>query len=188
MPDLTSVRIGPLNGFPAPAGAVVAIKALPESARFVLRGRPAAIAAAGTVIGTALPQVACRAAVASERAALWLGPDEWLILAPSDQGAALAASLELAMAPHPHSLVDVSHRQAALEISGPAATAVLNSGCALDLDSEAFPVGMCTRTMLAKAEIVLWRTDALTFRLEAWRSFMRYLWRFLEEASREFNA
>ena len=91
-----------------------------------------------------MPQQACRAAVADGRAALWLGPDEWLLLAPQSDGPALAAALERAMEGKPHSLVDVSHRQTGIEISGLDAAATLNAGCPLDLDPDAFPVGMCT--------------------------------------------
>ncbi len=43
---------------------------------------------------------------------------------------------------------------------------------------------MCTRTMLAKAEVVLWRTGAQAFRLEVWRSFAAYVSQFLAEAAR----
>jgi sarcosine oxidase subunit gamma len=43
---------------------------------------------------------------------------------------------------------------------------------------------MCTRTMLAKAEIVLWRTGSLEFRVEVWRSFAAYVSQFLAEAAR----
>jgi sarcosine oxidase subunit gamma len=43
---------------------------------------------------------------------------------------------------------------------------------------------MCTRTMLAKAEVLLWRTGAVSFRLEVWRSFAPYVTQFLGEAAR----
>ena len=72
----------------------------------------------------------------------------------------------------------------ALEVTGPDAALLLAAGCALDLGPGAFPVGMCTRTMLAKAEIVLWRTGPEAFRIEVWRSFAPYLCAFLSEAGR----
>lgn len=148
--DLPTDTIGPLAGLPA-QGRGVRFEVLPPASRFVLRGRPAAIEAAGGAFGAAMPRQACRAAAAGQgRAALWLGPDEWLLLAPQADGAALAAGLERAMEGHPHSLVDVSHRQAGIEVSGSAAAAALNAGCPLDLDAEAFPTGMCTRTLLAR--------------------------------------
>ena len=116
-------------------------------------------------------------------AALWLGPDEQLLLGPD--GLDLAAPLAAALHDLPHSLVDVSHRQTAVEISGPQATLLLSAGCPLDLDLSAFPVGMCTRTVLAKAEIVLRRTSAEVFHLEVWRSFAAYVTEFLAEVARE---
>jgi len=46
-------------------------------------------------------------------------------------------------------------------------------------------VGMCTRTVLGKADIVLWRTGPDSFHVEVWRSFADYVARFLTEAARE---
>lgn len=142
------------------------------------------MSAAGSALGLDISQVACRAAMNGDQAAaLWLGPDEQLLLGP--EGADLAATLAPALRDLPHSLVDVSHRQIALEVSGPHAAAVLNAGCPLDLDLSAFPVGMCTRTVFAKAEIVLWRTSEDVFHVEVWRSFASYVTEFLAEVARE---
>jgi sarcosine oxidase subunit gamma len=94
-------------------------------------------------------------------------------------------TLETALDPLPHSLVDVSHRQIGLVIEGERAALILAAGCPLDLDIRAFPVGMCTRTLLGKAEIVLWRTAETSFHLEVARSFAPYMARFLEQADRD---
>ena len=178
MPELIAARIPPRFG------ATPVLEPLPVAARLVLRGGNEVRLAAEAAAGVGIPAQACRAVVQGERAALWLGPDEWLLVAPAAEGAALVSSLERALAPLPHSLVDVGHRQAASALHGPRAATLLSAGCPLDLDESAFPVGMCTRTVLAKAEVVLWRTAAETFRLEVARSLVAYVSLFLAEAAR----
>lgn len=153
-----------------------------EYARFLFQGDAAARAAAGRAFGIVLPGDACRANAAGERAALWLGPDEHLLLAPDGSQARIAAELEIALTGIPHSLVDVSQRQVAIVVEGPAARELLASGCPLDLDPDAFPVGMCTRTLFGKAEALLWRSGAEEYHLEIGRSFAAYVRGWLREA------
>ena len=169
---------------PARFNATRSLEALPPAARYVLRGGGTVRSAAEAAAGHGIPAQPCRATTQGERAALWLGPDEWLLLAPQNESAALAGALQKALAELPHSLVDVSHRQAACELRLPEAPVLLAAGCPLDLDERAFPIGMCTRTVLAKAEIVLWRSSAGVFRLEVARSFVAYVSQFLAEAAR----
>ena len=157
---------------------------LPPATRFILQGGPAARTAAGEAFGLPLPESACRANARDGRAALWLGPDEHLLLAPTDERDILADGLESALAGFAHSLVEVSQRQIAVQVSGPHASTILNTGCPLDLDPAEFPPGMCTRTLLGKAEIVIWRTGAEAFHLEVWRSFADYVLAWLREADR----
>jgi len=178
MRDLATARSRPL------VAASSVLEPLPPATRYILRGGEAATAAAAAAFGVGIPASACHALAAGERAALWLGPDEWLLLAPEEDGAAVAAALAAALSNLPHSLVEVSHRQSALRLSGAHAATVLSAGCPLDLDAGAFPVGMCTRTMVAKAEVILWRTGAATFRLEVARSFVAYVSEFLADAAR----
>lgn len=150
------------------------------AARFVFRGSSSVL---GDAFGVALPQTACAAAQAN-RIALWLGPDEWLLIAPATEVAPLYARLSAALAARPSSLVDVSHRNVGLIMEGTLVANVLNAGCPLDLNPLAFPVGMCTRTVFGKAEVVLWRTAPFMFHLEVWRSFAPYVIGLLGEAAR----
>ena len=137
-------------------------------------------------LGLTLPSEPCRAARADHGSALWLGPAEWLILASAEaEGLMAALSAEFGQAPH--SLADVSHRQTGIAVSGADAAGMLNAGCPLDLDLAAFPVGMCTRTLFMKADIVLWRTDVARFHLEVWRSFAPYVWDLLTVVGREYR-
>ena len=168
-----------------PSGAV-RLTALAPTTRVSVRAGPAAGTAIGLALGVLLPTVPCRAIISRDRAALWLGPDEWLIVAP-ETASDLAAEISKASSGHPASVVDVSHRSRVLEIAGPRAAWCLNGFCALDLDIRAFPVGMCTRTLLGSAEITLWRIAPEVFHLDVARSLTPYVWTCLEEARLEFT-
>jgi sarcosine oxidase, subunit gamma len=170
---------------PPRIAASALLRMLPPATRHVLRGAPAALTAAGEALGLSLSMPACRASVHGGRAALWLGPDERLLLGEDSSAAETERQLGQALGDQPYSLVDVSHRQLALAIAGPQAATLLAAGCPLDLDRDAFPVGMCTRTVLAKAEIVLWRVADDRFHLEVWRSFAAYVSGVMAEAARD---
>jgi sarcosine oxidase subunit alpha len=146
----------------------------------------AAASGIGVALGMLLPTVPCRSVIA-DRAALWLGPDEWLIQA-SEDAPALTALIRKGAGDHPISVVDVSHRTLALEISGALAAWCLNGFCALDLDQRAFPAGMCTRTVLGKVEVVLWRIAPDVFHVHAGRSFFPTVWALLRQAVASTNA
>ena len=151
-----------------------------------------ALAAPGTHAATLQPTLQlslapCRALAQGGWTALWLGPDEQLLIGPPPEGPAMAQRIESALGPVPHALVDVGHRQVAVELRGPFAAAMLNSGCPLDLDLETAPVGFCTRTVFAKAEIVLWRCAEQCFHLQTWRSFLPYVTGLLALAAEEHD-
>jgi len=113
-----------------------------------------------------------RAATRDGYTALWLGPDEFLVFSTNLPNVAA------------NSIVDVTHRTIGFRLQGPRAAWCLNAFCTLDLD--AMPEGGCTRTLLGKAEIVLWRVGNEAFQIETVRSFGAYVWGCLEEARREF--
>jgi sarcosine oxidase, subunit gamma len=166
------------------------LETLPPAARWVLHGDAQERAIAAPVWGVGFSETACRALRSGERATLWLGPDEYLLLdfaARDEQAPAAAASIEDALRETAHALVDVSHRQFALEVSGPHAEIILRGACPLDLHMSQFPIGMCTRTLLAKADITLWRTRDDAFHIEVWRSFAGYVGGLLQEIAREFQ-
>jgi sarcosine oxidase subunit gamma len=164
------------------------LEPVPPAARFAFYGNRAARTAVAPLWGVAFSEAACRSESAGARTTLWLGPDEYLLLdfAAETAETATLAALESGLASIPHALVDVSHRQCAVRVHGPHAAEILRGACPLDLDPGAFPVGMCTRTVLAKAEIVLWRTHEATFHVEVWRSFAEYVTGVLGEIAAEF--
>lgn len=161
------------------------LRAVPVAARFVFRGDETARLAAAASFGVSLAADVGRAATHGARAALSLGPDEQLFIVPEHEAGTFAADLGRALAGWPHSLVDVGHRQVAFELHGAHAAWLLAAECPLPLDLESFTVDACTRTVFAKAGIMLWRTRPDVFRIEVARSYGRYVVELLGEVARE---
>jgi sarcosine oxidase subunit gamma len=174
----------PLDDVRLPSGPRFALLDAPPAERFVFRGGDAARAACSAVFEVELPVRLGPAGQRGERAALWLGPDEWLLMSEGQSVEALGAALEAGLRGAPHSLVDVSHRQVGLKVLGAQAARALSAGCPLDLRLKAFPVGMATRTLFDRAEIVLWRRGSSEFRIEVARSYAPWLAAALIEAAR----
>lgn len=172
----------PLSGRSA-AAKDVRIEPMPDASRLSLRAPAGSVAALSKALGVKLPEAPKTSAAKGGRAALWLGPDEWLVVddEQADLPALLARSRVL------HSAVDISHRNVAIAVRGAAAGDVLSAGCPQDLSLDAFPVGAASRTIFGKAEIVLRRIAADEFRVECWRSFSDYVFTLLEDAARDLG-
>ncbi|MEM5585871.1 MULTISPECIES: sarcosine oxidase subunit gamma family protein [unclassified Roseibium] len=168
--------------------AEVSILKCAPIARLSFRGRKTSVADAGAAFGTALPDTPLACATAARRAALWMGPDEWTLLAPEDDLQTVFSAIEARLGDTPHALVDISDRSQAIIISGDKAAWLLNTGIFIDLSPEAFPLGTVTRTIFHKAPVMLWRTGPDTFVVEAWVSFMEYLSGLLVQAAQELEA
>ncbi|MEC9342583.1 MAG: sarcosine oxidase subunit gamma family protein [Pseudomonadota bacterium] len=176
-------RIHPLaeRAFAAPG---LTLEPLPFAERISLRAGEEPAAAIGVMLGVELPARPGTSATADATGqactALWLGPDEWLLVA--EPGTGLAARLA-AVENGTFSAVEISHRNTAIAVSGARSAHALNAGCPRDLSLAAFPVGACTRTILGKCEIVLLREAQDRFRVECWRSFSDYVWNYLVDAA-----
>ncbi|WP_315925289.1 sarcosine oxidase subunit gamma [Mesorhizobium sp. SP-1A] len=162
----------------------VKVAALPPAERISLRAPEESVASLSRALGVTLPKSPKTSATKNGRTALWLGPDEWLVI---DEAGADPLG-DCAKAKGLHSAVGISHRNVAISVTGPAAEACISAGCPQDLSLAAFPVGACSRTVLGKVEIVLLRTAEDAFRVECWRSFSDYVFTFLTEAARDAAA
>ncbi|KQV35052.1 MULTISPECIES: sarcosine oxidase subunit gamma [unclassified Rhizobium] len=179
MADLAT-RTLPLSGFHGGSASASVSPAAPAS-RLSLRAKPDAVASLSAALGIELPTRPKASASSGGRHALWLGPDEWLIIDETEADLLSSAASSGVM----HSATDVSHRNTALLVKGPGAEATLNSGCPQDLSLAIFPVGGCSRTVFGKAEIVLLRTAEDAFRVECWRSFAPYVSGLLAEGAED---
>ncbi len=175
----------------------VALRTLPPEARFVLRLGAGDATRNGSIAGLSLALPINRFGADASRLAARLGPDEWLLIGPDADAETMHADAARALAGTNHALVDISHRNVGMELSGRAAAVILNAGCSLDLGDRQFPPGSATRTLLGKAEVVLFRLadvpDRLGvavphYRIECWRSFARYVHGYLAGAAAEYAA
>lgn len=154
-----------------------------------LRCEPASPAAARLeeVLGVGLPPAGA-SAVAGGLAVLWLGPDEWLVVA--EPGSDIESRLQAAADPGTVTVVDVSAQRTTLQLTGSAAREVLAHGCALDLHPAAFPEGACASTLVARAGVVLVHRSAAepAYWLVVRSSFAGYLTAWLRDAATEYVA
>ncbi|HRK23422.1 MAG TPA: sarcosine oxidase subunit gamma family protein [Beijerinckiaceae bacterium] len=176
-PGKSPTQSGAAAGLILPVSPACTVRMAEERSRFVLQGPDAARTMAGRAFGVALPVNPLEVMTGADgsRAALWLGPDEWLLLAPATEAAMLGEELGKALAGSPHALVDVTHRQMGLCLEGPLAARLIAAGCPLDLRLKSFPAGRATRSVFHKTEILLWRQTEHRFHIEIWRSFLPYL-------------
>lgn len=170
----------PLDGRAA-GSANVTVTPAPDASRLSLRARPDAVAALSKALGVDLPVKPKTSASKGSRTAMWIGPDEWLIL--DEAGKDLVA--ESAMSKVLHSAVDISQRNTAAIVTGVNAEATLSAGCPQNLSDKAFPVGAVSRTLLGKVEVIIHRVKPQTFRVEVWRSFADYAFTYLSDAARD---
>jgi sarcosine oxidase subunit gamma len=154
----------------------------PHLARFVLQAQSNELNRAAQALGVTIPDP-LRATSHKDRHILWQGPYEWLVLDLPSNMTVIDTTIKKALSGHAYSLVDVSHRNQALLLTGQGVESLLSTGCMLDLSLKKFPVGMTTRTLFAKAEITLWRQDENTFHIEFWRSFAPYLIGLLQQGA-----
>jgi sarcosine oxidase subunit gamma len=146
----------------------------------------AAAAAVGEVLSAPLPVEPNTVASGGACRVLWLGPDEWLVVAPPADRRRLEEELRAALGAESGAVVDVSGERTILDLSGPRSREVLMKGCSIDLHPTAFAVGRCAQTGLARAQVVLVPTREDAFWIFVRSSFSDYLSAWLGDAMAEY--
>ncbi|HEY0237230.1 MAG TPA: sarcosine oxidase subunit gamma family protein [Friedmanniella sp.] len=140
-----------------------------------------------TTLGARLPTSCGGVGTSADSSALWLAPDEWLVVSGHD-AAELTGSLARALHGEPGSVVDLSANRTTLELTGPSGRDLLEKGCPLDLHPRSFAVGSAYATTLAAVPVVLWRTGERTFRVLVRSSFADHVGRWLVDAMTEYRS
>lgn len=177
---------GPIGG---PADAGVALGERRFQGKLNLRGDradPAFASKVAEVVGVEPPADAGTVATFGERAILWLGPDEWLVVTPPGDEAAVGAALNAGLAGLRASATDVTDNYTTVRIAGPKARWVLAKGWAVDLHPGVFGPGRVAQSNLALTNAILRQTDdAPSFEILVRPSFAKYLWDWLTDAALE---
>jgi len=175
-------------GRKASAGLLLAER--PHRAQINLRGEADAafLDAVRGALGLTPPTTPNTTAKAGELKALWLGPNEWLIVGPDARRGEIADQLRAALAGQHTAVTDVSEARTAIAVSGPRARELMAKGTGLDLHPRAFKAGQCAQTAMAQANMTLDQTDDMpSYDLYILDSFADYLWSWIELAGADLD-
>ena len=184
----TETRASPLDGRLPVTVTGICVREAAFEGKISLRGDGAPFhAAVRAALGFALPAKASTVTAGEGRRALWLGPDEWLIVVPDADRKAVLDRLANGLAGQHAAIVDVSAARSVIVIEGEKARVLLEKGCYLDLHPRAFRPGECLSTSIAKAGVVIEQTGAAppAYRLYLRPSFARHLAAWIGEAGRD---
>jgi sarcosine oxidase subunit gamma len=156
-----------------------------------LRGKLAArrfTSAVESAIGGKLPRRANTANTCRRCQALWLSPDEWLLVTTPGGERALLADLIASLDGIRHALNDQTSGYTTIRLRGPHVRQVLAKGCTIDLDASVFEAPQIAQTLLAKAGVILQPLPhGVGFDITVRRSFADYLWQWLSDALAEYD-
>ena len=138
-----------------------------------------------TAIGFALPIVPNSVTSGEDRRALWLAPDEWLVVGPDGQQVAIDQELRVVLSEARGSVVDVSANRTVIEIRGSKVRDLLAHGVSIDLDARSFSPGQCVQTLLSKAQVIIECRDQSGLILYIRASFATYAAEWLLDAAAE---
>ncbi len=151
---------------------------------------PSVIEETGSSLGVRFPSVPCTFTSGSGRfgdvEALWLGPDEFLVVAPPGPRVEIEEVVRGALGGSRGSVVDTSAQRTTVALEGPHARDVLAHGCSVDLHPSSAPAGTCVQTLLARTGIVLQVNGDDRFTVLVRSSFAEYLAAWLADASTEY--
>jgi sarcosine oxidase subunit gamma len=172
----------------AASGGEVSIRELPFVSQVNLRADPKdadVMQRLAAALGLGLPVAPNTVVSREDRRALWLGPDEWLVVGPDGQGTALEQALRAGLNGAFGSIAEVSANRTLLEIRGSKAHELLAHGVPIDLDARSFGPGRCAQTLLAKAQVIIERRDETAFHVYVRTSFASYVADWLLDAAAE---
>lgn len=172
----------------APDNLSISMRDIAERGMIDLRGLATDkkfMAAAKSVLGFDLTKAPRTSASWGELKALWLSPDQWLILCTRSKTTALLAELNAALGKIHSLAVDVSDMRSIIRLEGEGVRETLMKGSSLDLISDDYKAGTVRRMRFAEIAALLHVVEDNVIDIYVFRSYADYTWAFLLKAARK---
>jgi sarcosine oxidase, subunit gamma len=166
------------------------LRELPFLGYLNLRGNPESknfLTSTQSVLAIGLPVTPNTVVIGNGLRALWLSPDEWLIVTEDQKQNDLVWKLEKALSGEHAAINDISANRTVFELSGKNVHEVLMKSSEIDFHPRVFSPGHCVQTLVAKSQAIIEQVDHETFYIYVRCSFGRYVGEWLAEAFREFS-
>jgi sarcosine oxidase, subunit gamma len=141
--------------------------------------------AAKDVLGLDLPKTPRTTNTWGDMKALWLSPDQWLILCPGDKAQKILAELNTALKGIHSLAVDVSDMRAIIRLEGEHARTTVMKGTSIDLTHGDYQPGSIRRMKFAEVGALLHIIEDNVIEVYVFRSYADYAWSFLLKAARK---
>jgi sarcosine oxidase, subunit gamma len=172
----------------SPDNLSIAMREISERGMIDLRGLSSDkkfMAAVKSVLGFDLPKAPRTTAAWGDMKALWLSPDQWMILCTRSKTNTLLAELNAALGKIHSLAVDVSDMRAIIRLEGEGVRETLMKGSTLDLISDDYKAGTVRRMRFAEIAALLHVVEDNMIDVYVFRSYAEYTWAFLEKAARK---
>jgi sarcosine oxidase subunit gamma len=143
------------------------------------------MAAVKGALGVDLPKTPRTSHSFGDIKALWLSPDQWLILCARDKAAELTAELAKALAGIHSLVVDVSDMRCIIRLEGEGAREVMMKSTSLDFTDGDFTSGYIRRVRFAEIAALFNIVEENVIDVYVFHSYANYAWDFLLKAARK---
>ncbi len=138
--------------------------------------------------GTELPKKPNQMNGVGGRRAIWLGPDETLLILDQKHETEAVFALRQAAGSSHHAITIISDALCIIQLSGPKIRTILAKGCAIDLHDTAFGPLQTAQSYLAHAGVTLaCEADGQSILLICRTSFSDYVISWLKDAALEYG-
>ena len=116
----------------------------------------------------------------------WLSPNRWLMLVRLDDDGSSTSGFSSSL-PSSINFVDSTGNYTVYSLTGPRVKRLLQKSCAYDFDESVFSTNSCVQTTFAKTQALIVGSESDQIELIVRRSYADYVYRWIEDASREFG-